>query len=524
MKKDTKEPKKYHWFYIAGLVVIFIAVFTYIFNEKIDLNGDNCDYYMLATSITSGHGYANIATPNYEPSGVFPPGYPLLMSIIRIFSDSIIAQKILNGLFLLASTILLFIFIRKNKFPDSLAFLSCCAILFNARILHFSTMMMSEMSYILFSVFALWTLYKLIDDEKPFWKNAWFYLLILSSAYAYHIRTQGITLAAAIICYLLVTKKWKQTIGFIAGFGICLLPWIIRNKLADVGQSRYMSQILQVSQHRPEEGMLDAGGVIMRFFDTCRMLMTKALPNTIMPPYLDVDYNAATTFGEWIIGIILLAVIVYGFWQFGKLKYFFIFYALANFGIISLFNDPGQNRYITTLIPFLQIGVFVGLYTILLTVIKKTKIAKGFSPWFMAILFIFFSFSPIKAEHEQNKAPFPANYQNFFKIAEEVKKQLPPQTMICSRKPNLFYMYGKTWVCNYRWTNDDKELINNLIQNKVDYVVLEQLGYSSTFRYLLPAIEKHEELFIPVMHLPNPDTYLLKFEREAAARKMAETN
>lgn len=519
MKKDAKKPKEYLWFYIAGLALIFTISFTYIFNEKIDLNGDNCDYYMLATSISSGHGYTNIATPDYKPTAVFPPGYPLLMTIIRIFSDSIVAQKILNGLFLLASAILMFVFIRRNKLPDSLAFVSCCAVLLNARVLHFSTMMMSEMSYLLFSVFALWALFKL-DDKKPFWKDAWFYLLILSTAYAYHIRTQGITLVAAALCYLLFTKKWKHSLGLIAGYAVCLLPWILRNKAAGLSQSRYLNQIFEVSQHRPEEGMLDTGGVIMRFFDTCRMLITKAIPNTVTP-YLEVDYSTATTIGEWIAGIILLAIIVIGFLQFGKFRYFFIFYTLANLGIISLFNDPGGNRYITTLVPFLEIGLFVGAYALLTAAIKKLKLAKGFSPWILATTFIFFSFPMLKTEHEQNKAPFPPNYQNFFKIAEEVKKQLPPNTMVCSRKPTLFYMYGKTWVCNYQWTDDDVKLINDLIRNKVDYVVLEQLGYSSTFRYLYPAIEKHQELFAPVMHLPDPDTYLLKFDREAAIAKMS---
>lgn len=517
MKKDNQQPKKQHWFYIAGLALVFVIVFSYIFNEKIDLNGDNCDYYMLATSITEGHGYSNIATPDYKPSAVFPPGYPLLMSIIRIFSDSIIAQKILNGLFLLASVILLFLFIRKNKLPDSLAFVCGGVILVNVRVLHFSTMMMSEMSYLLFSVFALWALFKL-SNEKPFWKDVWFYLLILSAAYAYHIRTQGITLAVAVICYLLFSRKWKQTIGFIGGFAVCLLPWILRNKAVGLNQSRYLNQIFEVSQHRPEDGMLDTGGVIMRFLDTLRMLITKAIPNTIAP-YFNVDYSVNTTIGEWIIGILIFAVIIIGFLKLGKFKYFFIFYTLANLGIISLFNDPGGNRYITTLAPFLEIGLVIGLFTLLAALVKRLKISKSFSPWILAVL-IFFSFPKLKEEHEQNKAPFPPNYQNFFRIADEVKKQLPPSTMVCSRKPTLFYMYGKTWVCNYKWTNDDVELINELIRNKVDYVVLEQLGYSSTFRYLLPTIEKHQELFIPAMHLPNPDTYLLKFDRESAIKKM----
>jgi hypothetical protein len=58
--------------------------------------------------------------------------------------------------------------------------------------------------------------------------------------------------------------------------------------------------------------------------------------------------------------------------------------------------------------------------------------------------------------------------------------------------------------------------LKGLIDANVDYVVLEQLGYSSTARYLYPAIQKHPECFTPVMHLENPDTYLLQFDRDKA--------
>ncbi len=49
---------------------------------------------------------------------------------------------------------------------------------------------------------------------------------------------------------------------------------------------------------------------------------------------------------------------------------------------------------------------------------------------------------------------------------------------------------------------------------------LEQLGYGSTARYLYPAIVAHQELFPVVGQIPNPDTYLLKFEREKAKEKL----
>ena len=52
--------------------------------------------------------------------------------------------------------------------------------------------------------------------------------------------------------------------------------------------------------------------------------------------------------------------------------------------------------------------------------------------------------------------------------------------------------------------------IDNLIEKQVDYVVLEQLGYSSTYRYLLPAIQNNSDKFEVIQKLAEPDTYLLR--------------
>ena len=98
--------------YLAGLTLLFVLAFSYIFDEKLDMNGDNCTYYMLSTSIAGGHGYADITNAAHNPSNVFPPGYPLLMSVVRFFTDSFFPQKVLNGLFLWGSALLLFLFVE----------------------------------------------------------------------------------------------------------------------------------------------------------------------------------------------------------------------------------------------------------------------------------------------------------------------------------------------------------------------------------------------------------------------------
>jgi hypothetical protein len=516
IEKSSIEKPWTLWVYIISTVILFIVTFSYIFNPKLDLNGDNCEYYLLATSIAGGHGYSDVTNEACNPVNGFPPGYPLLMSAVRIFTDSFFFQKILNGLFLLTSLLLFFFFIRKNKLPDSLAFITIVIVLFNSRVLHFATIMMSETSFLLFSVLSLFFLSKM-DDEKPFWKDRHFYFAILSTAYCYHIRTQGIALAVAITGFFLFTKKWKQMLAFAGGFVFCLIPWIVRNKIQNLGQSRYLDMVGTANPWRPEEGALSIGEVITRFLDTFRMLLTQAVPNSILP-YFSVDYSSPTSWIGWLTAIILVSIIGIGMWRFGKYKYVFLFYTLATFGVISLFSTPSENRYITALLPFLEVSLIAGIYTLLCWSVRKLKIAKNVSPWLLVFL-VFFSFPRLNQLRAQNTAPVPPNYHNFFTIAKAVHKQLPANTVVCSRKPSLFYMYSQSPVCNYLWTADNEALIKNLIQSKVDYVVLEQLGYSSTFLYLYPAIQNHPELFIPVLSLKNPDTYLLKFDREQAIEK-----
>ncbi|WP_302138742.1 glycosyltransferase family 39 protein, partial [uncultured Parabacteroides sp.] len=367
---------------------------------------------MLATSIVQGHGYADITTAAYTPSNVFPPGYPLLMTVVRLFTESFILQKIVNGLFLLGSAILLFFLIRKNKLSDQIAFVASAAILLNYQVLHFATMMMSEMSFLFTSVLACWFIYK-IDEKRAFWKDPFFYLAIVTASYNYHIRTQGIALIAAILGYFLFTRQWKQMLGFAGGFAICLLPWMIRNKIAGLGQSRYIDMIASSNHWRPEEGTLDLSRIIDRFLDTFQMLLTKALPNSIIP-YRDVNYDTAATWVEWGISITLIILIIIGMCRLGKYKYLFMFYTLATFGVISIFSTPSGNRYTTPLLPFLETSLLIGLYTVLTKGTQKIKLAKAFSPWLLISLFIFFSLPKLQELRKINKMPYPTNYQNFF--------------------------------------------------------------------------------------------------------------
>ena len=53
--------------YIGLLIIVWACAYVYIFNEKIDINGDNCRYYTFASSLASGQHHSSKNTQRAFP-------------------------------------------------------------------------------------------------------------------------------------------------------------------------------------------------------------------------------------------------------------------------------------------------------------------------------------------------------------------------------------------------------------------------------------------------------------------------
>ena len=95
-------------------------------------------------------------------------------------------------------------------------------------------------------------------------------------------------------------------------------------------------------------------------------------------------------------------------------------------------------------------------------------------------------------------------------MAEYLKQNEPADVVVACRKPVIFYLYSNTYTTNYKYTTDQKVLLDDLKDKQVDYVVLEQLGYSSTLRYLFPVFRDQPDLFNIIVQKEKPKTYLVK--------------
>lgn len=500
--KKTQNFSDIRW--IVALFVIFVISFSYVFDSKLNLNGDNCYYFANATSLAKGDGYADMFG---NPTNNFPPGYPLLMMPLRMVTDSIVAQKILNGVFLFAGVVLLFLTATRVGIEKKLSFLACTAVLLTPHILEFSVMMMSEAACFC-CLSLIFLLYRRVTEKEkttPFYRIPEFYLFLVLLVFSYYIRTQAIAVIVGFALAFVAARRFGMAVSVVVAFAAGYAPWMLRNSLLGLNQSRYVSQI-----------------DVTNILSTVKMLVVQAMPESIIP-FIPVNYEQTPGIGLWIVSLLILALILYGFWNMGKLRLPLFFYFCGTIGIISLFNVPSQYRYLITIIPFLTLGLFVGIQH-LCDRISLRLLNKHFSSWILVVMFL-----PLMAQgdtggkhtladlHETASQKFPPQYNNFFALGKALAKR-DADAIVCSRKPELLYATSGMRGVHYLESKDDAAMIRNMLDRKVDYVLLEQLGFISTYNFLYPCIQKHPELFKIVARLSAPDTFLFRFDKDEAEK------
>lgn len=494
--------------------VFFVYMYAYTVNPKLDLNGDNATYIRLARNLADGHGYSmQNAEGAFKPTSIWPPAYPFALSLlVRMGVDSLMGFKILNAVFCFLSLFCVAFLVERLTKQRWLAFSVAVLTVMSPQLMSFAGMAMSEMLYMLATICTMLALYLYAQkDSKRFYTSPWFYAAIVCAAWAYYTRTIGVTLIFAVIVFFLFRKEWLASMGALAGMAVCILPWSLRNRAYGLGGSRYLAETMYINPRRQEEGLMDS-------FDLWWDRISTNIQDIFFDGFRNILFpfsHISSTAGILIVGAIILAICIIGAWNAGKMRWALIGYFVATAGFLSVWYGGHGTRYITPLIPLIFALFYMGIWAIY-AYLKKQPKQNSLLP-LLFLLLLFPMVNPIKELHVQSKKPYPAAYFNYFSIAASVNASYPEGTVVCCRKPELFsYFAPKIRTVGYAWTSDEKALIKGLLDNKTEYVILEQLGYSSTPRYLYPAIQKYPQLFTLVHHMQNPDTYLFLFERKAA--------
>lgn len=488
--------------YFGILLLVFIQVYPYIFDTKLFLGGDNADYYLLANALASGEGYVNIHLPGLPPANHFPPGYPFLMSLlIRIGFESVMAMKIFNGVLLLLSSYLLFHISFKLTKNKILSIILAVLMLLNSNMLEYSTIMMSEISFVFFTLLSIYLF--MISYERNFnLKSPSFYLMIASTIILFYIRTQGIALFGAFFIYLGFKKQFKPLAVFIALSVVAILPWQMRS--ASLGGNGYVQQLMRVEPYNSASKKMEFGDWMDRIGENAVRYVSKEIPNSIFP-VMTVEYKNRQT-GEnikaptsyWLVGILIIILGLLGIWSMKEYRWLFLLLYGSTFAIYMLWPQVWFGiRFILPMAPITLMFAIYGIYYILQGVFKpKSTLIESNKFALVFALLCFLQITPIKALSAKSNRPHPINWANFLKIGEWSKDHLKGEKIVISnRKPGLIYAVSKHKQAGFLYTPDREAMINDFKKNGVTHVIFEQLGFNQTGKFLFPLFQKEPEKF-----------------------------
>ncbi|MBL3657838.1 hypothetical protein [Fulvivirga sediminis] len=490
------------------MALTFIIAYAYTFDSKVAMLGDNASYYMLGKALSQGEGYVSISSNSHNPNNHFPPGYPAIISVIMLISKDITFIKVFNGLLLMAGLWLLFEVLLRITENKAFSFTITLLSVLNAHLLFYGSIMMSEVPFFFMSMLSLYFFIQ-VDFDKWTLKSPALVGSILTMVFAYYIRSLGVAILGGYVLFFLFKKNWKYATTYFMSFVVGFLPWFIRGQ--NLGGSSYMKQLTMINPYQPALGQAGFGDFVDRFFTNFGRYITWEIPSAIFP-IKEPTYGGEATGGEWFLGLVLLGVMIYGIWSLPKFRWLIAGYLLGNFAILMIWPDVWIGvRFIVPLAPLLLFVLLNGIYELvkkLYTALGKKKVL---SPVYLCV-FVLFAFSPVNKIHDQAKKEYSPAWKNYFAMGTWLKRNVKEKVTVSCGKPVLFYLYSDTYTSRYKFAQDPEELIKDLEEREVDYVVIDQV-YGNTFRYLLPAVRKHPERFQRIHHLPNPDTYLLKFKR-----------
>ncbi len=487
--------------------LIFAVIYYSVFDGKLDVNGDNASYYMLGKALANGEGYVNINDINKVPHSHFPPGYPVIISsLIKTFGESTSTIKLTNGFLLLCTLMVLYLLIKEITSRESTAIIVLILMMLNSHLLMYSTIIMTEIPFLFFSILAIYAFLK-VNYNKPIWRDSYFYATILLLTISFYIRTSGLALMIGLVLYLLLTKHWKHALIIILAVGLFATPWQLRNQ--KLGGSTYIKQLQMVNPYRPELGKAGFGDYATRFSNNVSRYLTKEIPAATVS-FVKANYRQAASLGQWLFAIAFFMIIIFGVLTLKKYKLLILTYLAGTLIILLLWPDVWVGiRFILPTVPFLLLGMVHGLQELLTKI--TPRVTHRYIVW-LPVLIALLLFPGIKKLHQNARQDLKPEWANYYSLAEWSKENLADSSVIACRKPHLFYLNSNRFTVNYKYTENGQSLIDDLIDKQVDYVVMDQLGYSSTFRYLYPVIQNYPDRFELVHEINDPQTYIFRFK------------
>lgn len=496
---------------ITIAIVVYLLLSFLTFNLRISEGGDDSAYIIRALQLLEEGRF-----PKFQG-----PLYPTVLSgFVAIWGLNTAALKISSWLFLSLSLFLLWRTFSKRVSPVSLAG-TIFILIINHHFLYFGSQTYSEAFFMALQGGFLLYMFHTIEWQKQqpikITQTAVLALLLVS---LYLTRTVALVATPAVLIYFAIQKQ-KRAMLFTTLFVTIFVTayFLVLNFFIEAGttSSDQLTTLLQKHPYDKSQGMETLPGFIFRFWENSKIYLSKHF-------FILIGFKPALSLSKPSLpAIILYLFFLGGIVRFYKKNHQFLFftgiYIALSVGLTFVALQPLWDQ-VRLIIPFFPLILIFFLETILdFTKSKQHNWLQRLSLILIASAIVLsaaqtikqtdFSsvFRNIKGEKLYGYTP---DWQNYLKMSEYIAQELPDDTFVACRKPNMARLHsgGKKFFGIYSIDSDNPDtLLMKLYQREVTHIMVASLRknprinsgqvINTIHRYMSVIAKKYPNIFIP---------------------------
>ena len=517
--------RNYFAFWVTlGVSILHAGLCLLTWNpQDIAYISDEGSYLILGKSLALNGEYRSISWPEEPKHGKYPPIFPLLLSIVwKVFPDFPQNVPWFRGLNIFLGSLSLWVLHSLYRKGCSLSQTERLTILLlvavHPAMLFYSTSIHSEPLYLLLSGGILWYTVVASSSErllKSLWLGVWLGLL---TGLLLYVRLAAVTLAVAVLLYLLVRKSYRNFV--LAGLiQIALLtPWLLWIGLnsAEISHrgfafySDYFRDWRQMVHDNALSDLLWTNSVSLFF----------GIPKTCFFPF-QTNLALITQLTFWL-GIPFHYFLWRGFartWKDGVNKLFHL-YTLSSLLVFLAWPYMAQERFLGTLLPLFYLFFLKGASSRPSTasleggVIHQSRSLVSWSV--MTVLLTSLGFHTVKYGYITFQGGASQQEQAAHACFDWIKQRTAPDDRLMADLDALFYLHTGRKVLPLalalerkqgNWTVSDQTIrqagVKYLVSGNDDFFVLGSSLRSDLRKTVASHTESNPEMFRRVFASPN---------------------
>jgi hypothetical protein len=217
---------------LPALIVVVVALPIYILrlNSAVGLVVDDAWYVMLAKALADGRGYSLINAPIDGILPGYPPGFPVILSIMfqlrPDFPQNVGLLKSVSIVAMLGVGLLSYVYARRREMDRETAACIAAAVTITPAFVFLATStLMTECVFTLLQLATVLLIHISGEPARAHRDRMLTVAAALTAAATVLIRSAGIALPLAVAVWLIKERKWSRAALFGVIAAVCLLPW-----------------------------------------------------------------------------------------------------------------------------------------------------------------------------------------------------------------------------------------------------------------------------------------------------------